>query len=278
MEWLSVVLGPLSMAAGVLLLLAVLAAFLWLTGKVEGYDPVNEILLRNNSALGIRYAFYVIAVVFALLGIFDRAQGDSGVVEFALHALLAALLIHLSRYLNDWLILYDFNNNREVIQEQNVAVSIVEGATYLASAYVISGAFYDWESGLWIAVIWFSIGQLLLIVLALLYRAVTRGVAEALDNQNTAIGISLGGFLLSGGIVCGAVISGPSRGWQHDFIVVITYILIWLALMVIAHFLSELLVFRSSRLSDEIMQQRNIAAALFKGVMFLAVTLGYTHG
>ncbi|HEV8724837.1 MAG TPA: DUF350 domain-containing protein [Candidatus Binatia bacterium] len=140
MEWLSVVLGPLSMAAGVLLLLAVLAAFLWLTGKVEGYDPVNEILLRNNSALGIRYAFYVIAVVFALLGIFDRAQGDSGVVEFSLHALLAALLIHLSRYLNDWLILYDFNNNREVIQEQNVAVSIVEGATYLASAYVISGA------------------------------------------------------------------------------------------------------------------------------------------
>jgi len=278
MEWLSVVLGPLSMAAGVLLLLAVLAAFLWLTGKVEGYDPVNEILLRNNSALGIRYAFYVIAVVFALLGIFDRAQGDSGVVEFALHALLAALLIHLSRYLNDWLILYDFNNNREVIQEQNVAVSIVEGATYLASAYVISGAFYDWESGLWIAVIWFSIGQLLLIVLALLYRAVTRGVAGALDNQNTAIGISLGGFLLSGGIVCGAVISGPSRGWQHDFVVVITYILIWLALMFIAHFLSELLVFRSSRLSDEIMQQRNIAAALFKGVMFLAVTLGYTHG
>ncbi len=278
MEWLSVVLGPLSMAAGVLLLLAVLAAFLWLTGKVEGYDPVNEILLRNNSALGIRYAFYVIAVVFALLGIFDRAQGDSGVVEFALHALLAALLIHLSRYLNDWLILYDFNNNREVIQEQNVAVSIVEGATYLASAYVISGAFYDWESGLWIAVIWFSIGQLLLIVLALLYRTVTRGVAEALDHQNTAIGISLGGFLLSGGIVCGAVISGPSRGWQHDFFVVITYILTWLALMVIAHFISELLVFRSSRLSDEIMQQRNIAAALFKGVMFLAVTLGYTHG
>ncbi len=278
MEWLSVVLGPLSMAAGVLLLLVVLAAFLWLTGKVEGYDPVNEILLRNNSALGIRYAFYVSAVVFALLGIFDRAQGDSGVVEFALHALLAALLIHLSRYLNDWLILYDFNNNREVIQEQNVAVSIVEGATYLASAYVISGAFYDWESGLWIAVIWFAIGQLLLIVLALLYRAVARGVAEALDNQNTAIGISLGGFLLSGGIVCGAVISGPSRGWQHDFLVVTTYILTWLALMVIAHFISELLVFRSSRLSDEIMQQRNIAAALFKGVMFLAVTLGYTHG
>ena len=43
MEWLSVVLGPLSMAAGVLLLLIVLAAFIWLTGKIEGYDPIDEI-------------------------------------------------------------------------------------------------------------------------------------------------------------------------------------------------------------------------------------------
>jgi hypothetical protein len=105
MEWLSVVLGPLSLAAGVLLLLLVLAVIIWSTGRMEGYDPVNEMLFRDNAALGIRYALYVIAVVFALLGIFDRSQGDSGIFEFSSHALLAALLVHLSRYLNDWLIL-----------------------------------------------------------------------------------------------------------------------------------------------------------------------------
>ena len=42
MEWQSIVLGPFSMAAGVLALLVVLAVFLWVTGKVEGYDPINE--------------------------------------------------------------------------------------------------------------------------------------------------------------------------------------------------------------------------------------------
>jgi uncharacterized membrane protein YjfL (UPF0719 family) len=188
------------------------------------------------------------------------------------------LLIHLSRYLNDWLILYDFSNNREVVQEKNVAVAIVEGATYVASAHVIAGAFYDWESGLWSATIWFLIGQFLLIVLALLYRAVASGVAAALEDQNVAVGVSLGAFLLAGGIVCGAVISGPSKGWQQDFFVVTIYLSCWLGLMLLTHFLSELLVFRSSRLGDEVMQQRNIAAALFKAVLFLAVTLGYTHG
>ena len=48
--------------------------------------------------------------------------------------------------------------------------------------------------------------------------------------------------------------------------------------MLSAHFASDRLVFRASRLGDEVVEQRNIAAALFKAVIFLALTLGYTHG
>ena len=278
MEWFTMFLGPLSLAAGILLLLLVLALFIWAAGKMEGHDPINEVLVRDNAAAGIRYALYIIAVVFALLGIFDRSQGDSGLRDFFSHAVLAALLIHLSRYLNDWLILYDFSNNREVIEEKNNAVAIVEGGTYIASAYIIGAAFYDWESGLWLAVIWFLIGQFLMVLLGLLYRAFARDSAKALDDHNLAVGVSLGSFLLSGGIACAAAISGPSRGWQQDILVVTIYLALWLALIAITHFLTELLTFRSARLSDEVMRQRNVAAALFKAVIFLAVTLGYTHG
>jgi uncharacterized membrane protein YjfL (UPF0719 family) len=270
--------GPLSLAAGILLLLIGLAAVLWLSGKMEGFDPVNEMLFRDNPALALRYALFAIAVVFAMLGIFDRAQGDFGVWVFTQHALLAVILIYLSRYLNDWLILYHFSNNREVVQEKNVAVAVVEGATYLASAYVIAGAFYDWENGLWIALVWFFIGQLMLILLALLYRLAGNGVDAALDEQNLAVGISLASFLLSGGMVCGAVISGPSQGWRSDMITIALYLSTWVFLMLMAHFISDKLTFRSSRLGEEVMDQRNIAAALFKAVIFIALTLGYTHG
>jgi uncharacterized membrane protein YjfL (UPF0719 family) len=274
----SILIGPLSLAAGILLLLIVLAGFLWLTGKIEGYDPVNEMLFRDNPALGVRYALFTVAVVFALLGIFDRSEGDSGAWLFAQHAFLAVLLIYLSRYLNDWLILYHFSNNREVVQEKNVAVALVEGATYMASAYVIAGAFYDWENGFLVALVWFFVGQLLLIVLAALYRVASQAVDAALDEKNLAVGISLGGFLLSGGMVCGAVISGPSQGWRHDILIVAVYLTSWLLLMLVAHMVSDRLVLRSSRLGDEVVEQRNIAAALFKAVIFLALTLGYTHG
>ena len=274
----SILIGPLSLAAGILLLLIVLAGFLWLTGKIEGYDPVNEMLFRDNPALGVRYALFTVAVVFALLGIFDRSEGDSGAWLFAQHAFLAVLLIYLSRYFNDWLILYHFSNNREVVREKNVAVALVEGATYMASAYVIAGAFYDWENGLLVALVWFFVGQLLLIALAALYRVASQAVDSALDEKNLAVGISLSSFLLSGGMVCGAVISGPSQGWRHDILIVAVYLTSWLLLMLIAHMVSDRLVLRSSRLGDEVVEQRNIAAALFKAVIFLALTLGYTHG
>jgi len=274
----SILIGPLSLAAGILLLLIVLAGFLWLTGKIEGYDPVKEMLFRDNPALGVRYALFTVAVVFALLGIFDRSEGDSGAWLFVQHAFLAVLLIYLSRYFNDWLILYHFNNNREVVQEKNVAVALVEGATYMASAYVIAGSFYDWENGLLLALVWFFVGQLLLIVLAALYRVAGQAVDAALDEKNLAVSISLSSFLLSGGMVCGAVISGPSQGWRHDILIVAVYLTSWLLLMLIAHLVSDRLVLRSSRLGDEVVEQRNIAAALFKAVIFLALTLGYTHG
>lgn len=274
----AILIGSLSLAAGILLLLIVLAGFLWLTGKMEGYDPVNEMLFRDNPALAIRYALFAIAVIFAVLGIFDRTQGDSGAWLFTQHAILAVLLIHLSRYLNDWLILYHFSNNHEVVEEKNVAVALVEGATYLASAYVVAGAFYDWENSLAMAIVWFLIGQALLIVMAALYRAVDRDIDAALDQQNLAAAISLGGFLLSAGMVCGAVISGPSEGWRHDMIIVAAYLIAWTVLMLVTHWLSDLLRFHSTRLRDEVMEQRNIAAALFKAVIFLALTLGYTHG
>jgi uncharacterized membrane protein YjfL (UPF0719 family) len=278
MDLLSTLIGPLSLAAAILILLIVLTVFLWISGKLEGYDPVNEMLRRDNPALGLRYALFAVATVLAVLGIFDRAQGDSGAWLFSQHAILALLLIYLSRFLNDWLILDRFDNNREVVQEKNFAVAMVEGATYLASAYIIAGAFDDWENARLLAIIWLLIGQLLLIGLALVYRAVDRSIGGALDDQNLAAGISLASFMLAGGMVCGAVVSGPSHGWHDDLLTVAVYIAAWMILMGLAHLASDLLSFRSTRLREEVMEQRNDAAALFKAVIFLGVTFGYIHG
>ena len=55
MESLSVVIGPVSMAVGVLVLLVILAGFLWATGKLEGYDPIRS--TRFFFATTLRWEF-----------------------------------------------------------------------------------------------------------------------------------------------------------------------------------------------------------------------------
>ena len=188
------------------------------------------------------------------------------------------MLIYISRFLNDWFILYHFSHNREVVQEKNIAVALVEGATYIASAYVIGGAFYDWENGPWTALLWFFIGQLLLVFLALLYRAVAQAPTKPSTIRISPSAISLSAFLLAGGMICGTVISGPSAGWRNDLLVVAAYLATWIVTMLAAHWLSDRLVFRTARMADEVTEQRNIAAALFKAVIFISLTLGFTHG
>lgn len=278
MQWFNVVQGPVSLAAAVLIFLSLLLLLLRATVKLEGYDFINEMIQRDNAALGLRFASFLLAVVLALLGIFDHDQSASDIVSLIEHTVLATLLIYFSRHLNDWLILYEFRHNREVVDEKNIAVALVESATYLASAYVIAGAFNDWESGLGLAVVWFIVGQLLLVVLAAIYRRFASGVGAALDQHNIACAVSFGSFLLSGGMMCGAVITGPSHGWQQDLSTVAVYTLVWLGFMIAAHWLSDRIVLRTSRLSDEVMEQGNLAVALFKAVIFLSITLAYTHG
>jgi hypothetical protein len=256
-----------------------LAAFLWVSGKIEGYDPVNEMLLRDNPALALRYALFAIAVVFAVLGIFDRVQGDSGAWLFTQNALLAVILIYLSRYLNDWLILYHFSHNREVVQEKNSAVAVVEGATYLASAYVIAGAFYDWgKRPMDRAGLVFhrpahanSAGVSLSARWQRSRRGVGRPESRRRDFPRRFPALRRHGLRRRHQRPVTGLALATYEPWRlisaHGF-----------CLMLVAHFISDKVAFRSSRLSEEVMEQRNIAAALFKAVIFIAVTLGYTHG
>lgn len=124
---------------------------------------------------------------------------------------------------------------------------------------------------------WFLIGQALLIVLASVYRVVAREIDTQLDTGDVAVAVSLGSFLLSGGIVCGAVISGPSLGWSRDLTVIAVYLAVWLGLVLFAHWVSDRLSVRSTPLHEEMSGQGNVALALIKAVLFLTITFGYTR-
>ncbi len=248
--------------------------------RLEGFSFSREMVENDNPAIGVRVGLFLLAVIFSFLGIIHPSgvgwKEDLNII--AGYGLLAVGLLIVSRWVNDYLILFDFRNNKEVLEEKNTAVAIVEGATYLATAFIMAGALAGWHGGFWIALSWFGIGQGFLIVLGLLYRVCFAGigkVGKAIDTHNDACALSFGGFLLSGGIALGAAISGPFTGWTSDLTGVGMYIGLWVVFMFIAGLTANYFVLPATRLREEVMDDKNIAAGIIEAVMFIAPTLFY---
>ena len=152
---------------------------------LKGYSFTDETVQRNNPAVGIRLASFLLALVVSFLGMMHPSGVSfwQDLNNVGLYALLAIAFLMISAVVNDKVILYWFSNTTEVVHLRNMSVAVVEAATYLATAFVMSGALKGWEGGFLTAIMWFAIGQCFLAALGFLYRACVRGVFTALNEH-----------------------------------------------------------------------------------------------
>ena len=123
--------------------------------------------------------------------------------------------------------------------------------------------------------IWFLVGQCVLVVLDNIYSIAVPGLQEALASQDLACALSLGGFLLAGGMALGAAISGESFGWTQDAIDVAYFLGVWFLLIIVVHFVMNRLFLPGTSLRKELLNDRNVGAGLIEAVLFISVTLFY---
>lgn len=264
--------------------LASLLAFLVLARSVfgwvartEGYSLTVETTINDNPAVGVRFGLFLMASAIPFIGLLEPSAAglrqDLDVVAF--YGLISIVLLIISREVNDKLILYKFSNDMEVIGKKNTSVAIVEGASYLGTAFIVSGAFANVDGGIGASLIWFGVGQCVLVVLDNIYGVVAPGVQAALAAQNLACAFSLGGFLVSGGIALGSAISGESYGWAQDSIDVGYFLAIWFAVIAVTHFTMNRLFLPGTTVRKELFVDRNVAAGIIEAVIFITVTLFY---
>lgn len=245
----------------------------------EGYRLNEETVKRDNPALGIRYGLFLFAIILSFAGVVEPSKADLWLElgAIARYSLAVIIALVVSRYINDHLILYGFDNNREVIQNRNTAVATVEGATYLATAFVVAGSLTGLRDDVVLAVLWFLIGQALLVIMGLVYRRVVPGIFEALANRNQACAFSFSGLLVSSGIALGVAVSGQSHGWLNDASAVAAYLGGWLVFMVVAHVIADRIMLPAARLREEVMKEGNLVAGIIEGVVFVSITLLYGY-
>jgi len=198
---------------------------------------------------------------------------DFDIVAF--YGLVSILLLVIARELNDRLILYKFNNDAEVIGKKNSSIAVVEGCSYLGTAFITSGAFSNVDAGIGAALIWFVVGQCVLVVLDNIYSIAAPGILDALGAQNLAAAFSLGGFLVAGGLALGAAISGESYGWVQDSIDVGYFLAIWFLVITVVQFLLNKIFLPGTSVRKELLTDRNVAAGIIEAVLFIITTLFY---
>jgi len=252
------------------------SVFGWV-GRLEGYSLTAETTVNDNPAVGVRFGFFLLAAATSFFNLLVPSGGglrqDFDIVAF--YGLVSVILLVIAREVNDRLILYKVHNDAEVIGKKNSSVAVVEGCSYLGTAFITSGAFSNVDAGIGAALIWFVVGQCVLVVLDNIYSIAAPGIQDALASQNLAAAFSLGGFLVAGGLALGAAISGESYGWVQDSIDVGYFLAIWLLVITVIQFLLNKIFLPGTSLRKELLTDRNVAAGIIEAALFIITTLFY---
>ena len=179
-------------------------------GLTTALDPRTELTENENSAYGIYLAAFLAGSAIALAGtLFGRQSEEllSAVLAMTYEGLLLIVLLRLGCEVNDRLVLTGFRLDVEISRDRNRGAAFCVGGSCLATGLVLNGALTGYSegplSGLRDTAILWSIGQVVLVVGAILYRRLAKFDIHALIqfDDNPAAGLRFGTFLAGLGLV-----------------------------------------------------------------------------
>ncbi|MEM7657475.1 MAG: DUF350 domain-containing protein [Bacteroidota bacterium] len=264
----------------------------WLKGLLSSYKLDEQLTEYDNNAVSVSVAGYFIAVTIIFLGaIMPTGDGISAgemptsdiweqYLTVAAYSIGGILLLHLSRWLNARFILYKFSVDKEIVKDQNPGTGVVEAGTYIASAMIIAGSIYGEGGGPLTALVFYSLGQIALMVFALLYAKLSPyDVHDEIEKDNVAAGLGFSGALISIGIILMRAVAGEFGGWVADLTTFGIDVLVVFIYLIVVRFVFDKLILRNSDLNTEIAQDQNLGAGLlemmvaicFSSVLFFAL-------
>jgi uncharacterized membrane protein YjfL (UPF0719 family) len=274
---------------------------LFLAGKIiYGLSHKNikiniELVKKDNLAFAISITGYYIGLLISILGVI---VGDSNgllidLLDILIYGILAILLLNVSSFLCDKIILRKFNVTKEIIEDQNSGTGVVEAAVMIASGLVIYGAvsgethnFFEnirsgyLLSGIISTISFWIVGQIVLIITSFIYDLLTPyNIHEHIEKDNVAVGVGFSGAIIALGILVKLGISGNFISWGHNLYWFSVDIMFGLALLPVVRFITDKLLLPGEKLTDEIVNQEkpNIGAAIIEAFAYIggAVLISY---
>ena len=246
----------------------------------------EEIVTKGNLAVALRLSGYLVGVILVFLGAvyeplggdgyvglgFDRAFGLEVLWVF-LYSLAGIAALNLMRLVTDRLVLYRFELEREIIQDQNAGAAAAEFGVNVASGLVIAGAIAG-EGGPLNALAFFGLGLGVLILFALFYEWTTPfNIHDEIERDNPAVGIALGGNLIAIGLVTFKATFGDFVGWQAGILEFVVYSVVGFVLLYVLRLAVDLVLLPHTRVSQQVAGGRNVGVAFVETAVVVSSAL-----
>lgn len=243
----------------------------------SGYSLRDELVEKDNAALGIGMAGYYFGLILAIGGTLSGpSQGlENDLIDIGIYGLLAIILLNLSRLVNDGLILHGFKIRDELIDDQNAGTGVVVAATYIATGLVIFGAVSGEIGGIVTTVIFWALGQAALILAGLVYEWITPySIHDEIEKDNVAAGVAFAGALVGIGIIVFHASAGDFISWTVNLQDFAIEVVAGLILLPIVRFISDVILLPGQKLTDEIANQEhpNLAAGFIEATSYVGAS------
>lgn len=230
----------------------------------------------GNVAVGLRRAGLYLGIAIAMSGALSGPSAGfwQDLLHLAVDGLIITGFLFSARFINDLIMMGHLDNDSECTKTftlpdgrtviGNTALGTVEAAMYIATGFILKGSLSGgggtFAQSLLSALLYFIIGQAVLLIFGFLYELVTPfNVREEIKN-NLAAGIGLGGILIALSIILMSSLSGPFTGWGRDLAGFVIYTVFGMILLLGFRGFIDRILLPTTNLATEVKEDRNVAA------------------
>lgn len=243
--------------------------------KIAKFSPGVEIKKSNHTAT-IAFCGYLIGVVFILAGAFIGPSAKTfklDLIMYLLYAFVGLILMAFSVFLANKVMLYKFDNAKELLEDNNIGTAAVHFSIYVSSGLIIAACVNGEYGGLLSTIGYYLMDMIFLFIFIKIYDLITPyDVYAELEKDNYAVGIALAGNIIAIGLILMKATLGNGHSWQHGLILYFVDLASIILLLPSARFVLGHFIVKSVNINTEI-QKNNVAASLIEFIFITSFAL-----
>ena len=243
----------------------------------RGFVLRTELLEKNNLAMALTIAGYYLGLAIVLGGVVSGPGSGmltEDLIDLVVFGLVAIVLLNLSGWINDKIILSKFDNQKEIVQDRNTGMGAIEGGNHVAVGLITAGALSG-EGDLLSGAVFWVLGQAGLIVAGLLYNKMTKfDLHEQIENDNVAVGVAFAGVLIGFGNIIRLAGEGDFVSWTQSLSEFGYYAVVGLLLLPLVRIFADKVLLPGARLTDELVRDvPTVGVGAIEATSYLAASI-----